>query len=81
MWVRGLKQILVESILVCCTSHPMWVRGLKLFWAMPKEKAVGVASYVGAWIETQDILLMLQDYEVASYVGAWIETRLLDLRT
>ena len=30
MWVRGLKQRINEIITNNCTSHPMWVRGLKL---------------------------------------------------
>ena len=33
-------------------SHPMWVRGLKLFILVGKLKQVRVAPYVGAWIET-----------------------------
>ena len=34
----------------------------------------GVASYVGAWIETGIGSTHLQVARVASYVGAWIET-------
>ena len=33
-------------------SHPMWVRGLKLRIRQGRGEATGVASYVGAWIET-----------------------------
>ena len=36
-----------------------------------------VASYVGAWIETDSKGGNFQGYIVASYVGAWIETILL----
>ena len=33
-------------------SHPMWVRGLKLFTAKTSFYGVLVAPHVGAWIET-----------------------------
>ena len=33
------------------SSHPMWVRGLKLL-GMPVYYTQEVAPYVGAWIET-----------------------------
>ena len=34
-----------------------------------------VAPYVGAWIETQDIVIIMAcQFVVAPYVGAWIET-------
>ena len=75
MWVRGLKQPdHSEYYLRQNKSHPMWVRGLKPRILLNPTSYRPVASYVGAWIETQDILVLLQDYEVASYVGAWIET-------
>lgn len=32
-------------------SHPTWVRGLKLYGSL-SSSLEGVASYVGAWIET-----------------------------
>ena len=52
----------------------MWVRGLKpnvIGWPLKKYC---VASYVGAWIETQYRHQYSQSHVVASYVGAWIET-------
>ena len=33
-----------------------------------------VAPYVGAWIETKEAALTLDQAGVAPYVGAWIET-------
>ena len=35
-----------------------------------------VAPYVGAWIETTNILVAITMEVVAPYVGAWIETNL-----
>ena len=37
-------------------------------------KALAVASYVGAWIETLVLYPITDTDIVASYVGAWIET-------
>ena len=34
------------------TSHPTWVRGLKLFKHITVVKVRNVAPYMGAWIET-----------------------------
>ena len=50
-WVRGLK--LNEGSLRTAElrSHPTWVRGLKLYGSF-SSSLEGVASYVGAWIET-----------------------------
>ena len=52
MWVRGLKPI--NHVFIECnhTSHPMWVRGLKLALNQRNTKPLDVAPYVGAWIET-----------------------------
>ena len=33
-----------------------------------------VAPYVGAWIETSNLMILLTVHHVAPYVGAWIET-------
>ena len=33
-------------------SHPTWVRGLKLYLSLTRQK-ISVAPYVGAWIETR----------------------------
>ena len=55
-------------------SHPMWVRGLKLWmmrWCIIRPT---VAPYVGAWIETECTIDKLAKVYVAPYVGAWIET-------
>ena len=55
-------------------SHPMWVRGLKQTLVVRKNPAIGVAPYVGAWIETLHRLTLGLHLTVAPYVGAWIET-------
>ena len=55
-------------------SHPTWVRGLKLLNGALFVNILGVAPYVGAWIETA-LLIQVEDFaKVAPYVGAWIET-------
>ena len=46
-------------------------------WNIATSKAdpwFDVASYVGAWIETNEAQRMSNELFVASYVGAWIET-------
>ena len=53
----------------------MWVRGLKHIQDVNLLIPNLVASYVGAWIETQKIKQLMLDFDVASYVGAWIETQ------
>ena len=51
MWVRGLKRPMWQTPQPCCTSHPMWVRGLKQVGLYMRLERT-VAPYVGAWIET-----------------------------
>ena len=51
-WVRGLKLIVVIFQLLLILSHPTWVRGLKLKVNSDWQQKHGVASYMGAWIET-----------------------------
>ena len=53
----------------------MWVRGLKRQRSVSLGERNGVASYVGAWIETCYGRFGVLHALVASYVGAWIETR------
>ena len=55
-------------------SHPTWVRGLKLGLSLLRKYLMGVAPYVGAWIETKVSLMNDVNGAVAPYVGAWIET-------
>ena len=74
MWVRGLKLCLLGQLLAILVSHPMWVRGLKLLVYNLSVYLGGVASYVGAWIETNHTSQPDKQRSVASYVGAWIET-------
>ena len=38
-----------------------------------------VAPYVGAWIETEGLVLWTIVGDVAPYVGAWIETMVTNL--
>ena len=55
-------------------SHLTWVRGLKLNVSHYAGIEVCVAPYVGAWIETQEVIGLGPSGSVAPYVGAWIET-------
>ena len=55
-------------------SHPVWVRGLKLYMAGYSFGQQGVAPRVGAWIETVLGFNYHEQYLVAPRVGAWIET-------
>ena len=55
-------------------SHPVWVRGLKLYRSRRFLRMCDVAPRVGAWIETIFFTLLLRRQEVAPRVGAWIET-------
>ena len=74
MWVRGLKRSVGSRQDCQRPSHPMWVRGLKLFSYIFLLNATHVAPYVGAWIETYLCYQSLVHLQVAPYVGAWIET-------
>ena len=60
--------------IVCfVSSHPVWVRGLKL--QLPGGQFfVTVAPRVGAWIETSAPETTIKAASVAPRVGAWIET-------
>ena len=35
-----------------------------------------VASFTGAWIETEDVFVVAVAVGVASFTGAWIETQM-----
>ena len=72
--MRGLKHGLNISDSLALLSHPTWVRGLKLYNSLLLVPAVFVAPYVGAWIETNFIIVLRYMTKVAPYVGAWIET-------
>ena len=58
-----------------CTSHPIWVRGLKCEQEIRLFLAISVASYMGAWIEIYIMSRFYVFYYVASYMGAWIEIK------
>ena len=56
-------------------SHPLRVRGLKQIinrFCITENK---VASFTGAWIETEVVQEAVSDEVVASFTGAWIETK------
>ena len=56
-WVRGLK---LYNSGICKSnqkSHPTWVRGLKQLNDHKRLPANPVAPYVGAWIETDCLLV------------------------
>jgi len=54
-------------------SHPMRVRGLKLF-LIRFVSLSNVAPHAGAWIETLITWRCLRQQNVAPHAGAWIET-------
>jgi len=58
------------------SSHPAWVRGLKLFVTFNPFTYYCVAPRVGAWIETLNSMEYYDQEVVAPRVGAWIETEL-----
>ena len=67
---------LILRIAVLMTSHPIWVRGLKLISVNIKAQEPSlVAPYMGAWIETIKVEEMKKSLAVAPYMGAWIETK------
>ena len=61
------------------TSHPVWVRGLKLSRFTGIITGDSVAPRVGAWIETSTPAYLTTIALVAPRVGAWIETALVIL--
>ena len=72
--VRGLKHETRQNQHRKQLSHPLRVRGLKLLtmgmhWLKPE-----VASFTGAWIETDYKIIKSYEMKVASFTGAWIET-------
>ena len=71
-WIETVKPNFLPPI---ASSHPTWVRGLKLYLFQWSACDHSVAPYVGAWIETIKLHYMDVIISVAPYVGAWIETR------
>ena len=63
----------MASAVLLSRSHPTWVRGLKHL-VVPVCLPALVAPYVGAWIETLNLVKTCANFSVAPYVGAWIET-------
>ena len=54
-------------------SLPSWERGLKCLFGSITDKPIGVAPFVGAWIEISDDKKIEIGLSVAPFVGAWIE--------
>ena len=57
-------------------SHPVWVRGLKLYLSLLFVRLKPVAPCMGAWIETKIMNKKQTSILVAPCMGAWIETKL-----
>ena len=55
LWVRGLKPFRPTPKGPCRKSHPLWVRGLKRPFPRCRSSAARVASFMGAWIETNSM--------------------------
>ena len=55
--MRGLKHDTIEQMQQALVSHPTWVRGLKQGQLADANVRKIVAPYVGAWIETVDVVL------------------------
>ena len=69
---------LLRILQASTSSHPMRVRGLKLFCPYLDVPYCRVAPHAGAWIETYtDGTLKNGQNHVAPHAGAWIETRTL----
>gem|GEM_PF-3463703 len=45
----------VRMYAINCTSHPSWVRGLKLLIYRIRNKSLEVAPFVGVWIEIYNL--------------------------
>ena len=54
-------------------SHPLWVRGLKFVQLQKLRLKLGVAPFMGAWIEIFLIGFIKTTSQVAPFMGAWIE--------
>ena len=71
--VRGLKPAEM-GIKVEYESHPSRVRGLKQIKKIIVITGIGVAPFAGAWIETSNVISLMEGMDVAPFAGAWIET-------
>ena len=58
---------------------PLWEHGLKRQCFRRAGQRIWVAPFMGAWIETPDIVGGFAGAEVAPFMGAWIETFLFPL--
>ncbi len=56
------------------TSHPLWVRGLKLMLALWVASLVWSHPLWVRGLKQAILLLLLTQRLVASFMGAWIET-------
>ena len=58
---------------IAVSSHPTWVRGLKLFPFGVVACIKTVAPHMGAWIEIFNNSTTSNGFKVAPHMGAWIE--------
>ena len=57
-WIEII--LLVPFIVGVDTSHPTWVRGLKLWYDYDYSVEIKVAPYMGAWIEIWNLWILTQ---------------------
>ena len=72
--VRGLKPMMLSSMLQATLSHPTRVRGLKLCHRAAREYNVESHPTRVRGLKLHYIHLLLFDCLVAPHAGAWIET-------
>ena len=72
--MRGLKQAGIDNLLRVPSSHPTWVRGLKLDVLL--QLGIRLLSHP-TWVRGLKPVTLTEEQggeQVAPYVGAWIET-------
>ena len=73
-WERGLKLLLLQTVITLKRSLPSWERGLKFTIIEKINHCIPqVAPLVGAWIEMLSVFFSVVSLVVAPLVGAWIE--------
>ena len=71
VWIETLTKKSLETV---AKSHPSWVCGLKHKKTTPIKDTDNVTPFVGVWIETIRLVLVLIRPIVTPFVGVWIET-------
>ena len=74
MWVRGLKQRILEDNQCSARVAPFVGAWIETKVDCLEQNKSLVAPFVGAWIETVVDNDSKIDRKVAPFVGAWIET-------